>query len=93
MDRLRTFYIVTCHYIGPLARYDGSGNTDHARVKINENLHELIQWILCDIVDNAEDEVDAQLLEFCANDLWEKHFLNFKDTYMYHITEQELLLN
>src|SRR5581483_1641328 len=93
-------YTVAKYYIGPLARYDGTGNTDTASIHLFKEKEMAIQFILKQIQedidnmntnDNKTDEpyIFADMENFMKN-IKEHGMYNHEDTIMYTVEFLEI---
>lgn len=94
-------FVVASYYIGPMNRYDGSGNTDLADIKLFADKGHAINYIINSIRKNIDDDNNGRNVEdqviLSEDDVTKvtkklnKHrFYNEDDMYMYTLEFTEI---
>ena len=81
-------YVVASYYVGPMCRYDGSGNTDEATIDLFSDKERAIQYIIDDIQQQIDEDDDRSEGNFAdekriRKDLEKYNSYTFEETYMY----------
>lgn len=96
-------YVVAKYYIGPMNRYDGSGNTDTASITLYRNRDDALNYIIDDInetiAEDNENYVDPKDMIKLTNidynnmiDELNRHGIyNYEHQYMYTLEQTNIL--